>query len=347
MTIIRDYFQSYKVTDFVDSIVETPLQYGYINSLNLFDVKSTNQLAIVFDKMMSTTTLLPQVQRGTKVTTQGKERDVETFALRLAYFKHADRLTNEDIQGWRAPGRTEEESIARATAEKMEDMRRAWDQTQEYMKLQALKGVFKTPDGTTMADMYTEFGITQTNLDFVLGTSTTDIDSKIRQLKGLIAKNVKNGGAIGGVQVLVDPLFYDKLISHPNVKNAYQYYQNSGAQRLRDDMTDYMKWGIMDEFSHRGVSFVSYDATFNLPDGTTEDAFAASTGIAHALGVKDLFRGYNGPSNKFSEANQPGQEIFMNTYLDDRDEWVEFEMEAAPLYFGTKPAAQIKVSSSN
>jgi hypothetical protein len=347
MTIIRDYFNSFKTTEFVDGITQMPLQYGYINSLNLFNVKSTSQTAIIFDRDYNTTTLLPQVNRGGKAATQGKERKADTFALKLAYFKHEDRLTGDDIQGHRQVGRTDEETIAHATAEKLGDMRMAWDQTQEYMKLQALKGVFKTPDGTVMADMYSEFGITQDTSDFLLGTSTTNVDAIIRQLKTKIAKNVMNGGAISGVEVLVDPVFFDKLISHASIKNAYQFYVNSGKQVLRDDLTDYMKWGIMDVFEHRGIKFVSYDATFNLPTGSSEVAFADSTGIAFARGVNDLFRGFNGPSAKMSGANQPGQELYMKTYVDPKDEYVELELEAAPLFFATRPASIIKVTSSN
>jgi len=347
MTTVRDYFNSFKNADFVEGITQTPLQYGYINSRNDFNVKSTNQTAIIFDKDSSTTTLLPQVARGAKIATQGKERNAETFTLPLAYFKHADRLTGDDIQSWRAPGRTEEKSIAMATAEKLEDMKRAWNQTQEYMKLQAKKGIFKTPDGIVMANMFTEFGVTQTSIDFVLGTAGTNVDQKIRLLKKAVSTNVMNGGAIGGIEVLVDPSFFDKLISHANMKEAYKYYVNNGKQLLRDDLTSYMKWGIMDTFEFRGVTFVSYDATFNLPTGTTEVAFAADTGIATATGVKDLFRGYVGPSAKMSEANQQGQELFMRTYMDERDEYVDFEMEAAPLYFCTRPASLVAVTSSN
>lgn len=345
---IRDYFNSFKQTDFVEGITQTPLQYGYINSQNLFNTRSTNQNAITFDRDYSNITLLPQVNRGSKASTQGKERTADTFALKLAYFKHKDSLTNDDIQGHRQVGRTDNETLAHATAEKMEDMRRIWDQTTEYMKLQALKGQFKTPDGIVVADMYSEFGITQTEIDFVLGTTTTNVDQKIRQLKTTIAKNVMNGGAISGVKVLVDPVFYDKLISHTSIKAAYQFYMANGAgnQALRDDNTEYMKWGIMDHFTHRGITFVSYDATFNLPSGSTEVAFADSTGVAYAEGVNDLFRGYYGPSNKLSAANQPGQEVFMRTKVDDDDEFVEFTLESAPLFFATRPASIIKVTSN-
>lgn len=344
---VRDYFDSFKLTDMSDAINSVENQYGYVNAQNYFQMRSTASTSIVFDVNTHNITLLPQVPRGDRSSTQGKERTVKTLALPLAYFNHKDRLTNEDIQDWRQPGSEDQETIARATAEKVQDMRMAYDQTAEYMKLQAIKGVFKTPDGTTVANMFTEFGISQTEIDFVLGTSTTDVDKKIAELKRTMAAAVKTGGAISGVEVLVDNSFFDKLISHPNMKAAYQYYVNSGKQRLRDDLSNYMQWGIMDVFEHRGVRFISYDATFNLPDGTTEVGIAADTGFSHALGVRDLFRGYAGPSNKLSAANQPGQEMFLRTYVDPQDEFVEFQLEAAPLFFCTRPASLIKVKTSN
>jgi hypothetical protein len=346
MTIVRDYFNSFKNTDFVDGFSEIGLQYGYINSRNDFNIKSTSQTAIIFDKDVVNTTLLPQVNRGDHSATQAKERNAESFALKLAYFKHNDRITADDIQGARVPKSTDLEDIQRATAEKMTDMMRTWNQTQEYMKLQAKKGIFKTPDGTVMANMFTEFGISQTSIDFVLGTSTTNLDQKIRQMKSAIAKNVMNGGAIGGVEVMVDPSWFDKFISHANMKQAYASFA-SQTNLLRDDLSKYEQWGVQDYFTHRGVTFLSYDATFNLPNGTTELAFAADTGIATAVGVKDLFRGYYGPSNKLSGANQAGQELFVSNYVDPKDEFVDLTIESAPLYFCTRPASLIAVTSSN
>lgn len=343
---IRDYFDSFQTSEMVEGITEMPTQYGYINSRNYFNMKSTSEKAIIFDKDYSNITLLPQVNRGAKAATQGKERTANTFALKLAYFKHADRLTGDDIAGHRQVGSEDSETIARATAEKLGDMRNTLDQTNEYMKLQALKGVFKTPDGVVVADMFDEFGVTQVVHDFDLGDNTTDIDIKIRKLKASMAASVKTGGSISGIEIMVDSEFFDKLIAHPQIKNAYQFYVNSGAQVLRDDMSQYMKWGILNSFSHRGVTFLTYDAEFNLPDGSTEKAFEASTGLAIPLGVKDMFRGYHGPSAKMSAANQPGQPLYVRTYVDQYDEWVEFEMETAPLFFTTRPLACQKLISS-
>ena len=91
--------------------------------------------------------------------------------------------------------------------------------------------------GKVVADMFNEFGVTQNVIDFDLGDNTTNVDGKIAELKRYIAKNIKQGGSINGVEVLVDPVFFDKLINNAQVRPAYQYYLNSGAQRLRDDLS--------------------------------------------------------------------------------------------------------------
>lgn len=351
MATVRDLKNPNQMIDWTDEINEIENQYGFIKSQGYFSSRGVAQTAVVFDKNSHDITLLPQVNRAGRESTYGKDRKVETFSLPLAYFKHSDRITPEDIQGWRAPGESDmAETLARVRLEKLTDMRLAADQTDEYMQLQALKGKMKTPDGVVVADMYSLFGITQKEVDFDLGTAGVDLDSKFSEVKRHIAANVKTGGAIGGVDFFVSPEFFDKLINHPKFREVWNQYQNSGVQRLRDDLASYMTWGISDVVEHRGIRIMSYDATFNLPDGTTEKAFDSNTsvegGVAVARGVRDLFRGYYGPSNKLSGANRVGQPMFAYEYPDGRDEFHELQLEMAPLYFCTKPNSIVLLKSS-
>ena len=348
MAITRSLSNGFKLVDWTDEINNIDNQFGLINGMNLFATQGVSQTAIVFDKNTTETTLLPQVSRRTGDSTKGVDRKVETFSLPLAYFKHSDYITAEDLQGWRQPGTPEAaEQFARVRANKLADMRAQVDQSIEYMKLQAVKGVMKTPDGSVIADMFTEFNVVQKEIDFLLGTSTTDIDKKISELKRYLQTNLKTGAAIQGKPVvIVDGSFFDKLISHPNIRQAYLYYQNSGAQRLRDATNSMMSWGSVDQFEHRGVIFMTYDATFKLPNGTTEAAVATDTG--HVIpSVNGLFRGYYGPSNKLSGANQVGREMFAYEYSDPRDEQHEMQVETAPLFFCTQPQVLVKVKTSN
>ncbi|MNQ55504.1 hypothetical protein D3C85_696000 [compost metagenome] len=341
MATTRSLDNGFKLIDWSSEILALDNQAGLIGSMNLFRTQGISQTAVVFDKSYNDTTLLPQVSRRGRETTKGNDRKVETFSLPLAYFKHSDFITPEDIQGWRMPGTPDsEETLANVRIQKLADMRAQVEQSHEYMKLQAAKGIMKTPDGTVIADMFTEFGVAQHTIDFDLGDATTDVGAKISELKRYLQTNLKTGGVIRGITVVVDSSFFDKLVSHPTVKQAYLYYA-SQRDVNRESTNQFMSWGSVDQFTFKGVTFVTYDHVFKLPDGTTEAAVAADTGHVIPV-VNDLFRGYYGPSNKLSGANSVGREMFAYEFTDPKDEFHEMQVETSPLYFATQPQVLVK-----
>ena len=346
MPITRSLSNGNKLIDWTQEINETANEYGLLNGLGLFEERSTSQNAIVFDKNKNDITLLPQSSRTGHGTVYGKDNEVDTFSLAIPHFHVTDSITNEDIQGWRAPGQPDgTESLARAYQEKTSNLRLAVDQTKEYMKIQAVKGLTKSPDGKTVADMFSEFGVVQQSLDFVLGTSTTSISTKIQEMRRYIKKNFNRSGTIGNILVVCGNSWFDKFVTHIDVEDAYRSYQNDGVQRLRDDL--FVREG-MAEFTHRGITFVNYDATFNLPNGAgTEDALGADEAFVILPGARDLYRGYNGPSRKLSGANQPGAPMFMYEYADPKDEALEIETEFSSLYFMTQPLMSFRLFTSN
>jgi len=207
--------------------------------------------------------------------------------------------------------------------------------------VQAAKGVTVTPDGATIADMFTEFGVAQPSIDMNLDVSGTNVDAKISDIKRQVQSNLKSGGTVEGIDVMCSEQFFDALIDHPKVRESYlNAASNSQYQR---DISDYMSWGITDMFVHRGVRFMTYPAVFVLPEGAgTEKAVA--DGEAHVIPrVRDLFRGYVGPNAKLSGANVGGAEMFAFEFTDPKDEFHELQVETAPLYFCTKPTTLIKL----
>lgn len=345
MATTRSYGNGFQLVDWTQEILNLDNQAGLIGGLNLFRTQGISQTAVVFDKSMNDTTLLPQVSRRGRETTKGNDRKVETFSLPLAYFKHSDYITPEDIQGWRMPGTADgEESLARVRVQKLTDMRAQVEQSLEYMKLQAIKGITSTPDGVVLADMFTEFGIAQTTIDFDLGDATTDVNAKISELKRSLQTNLKTGGVIRGINVVVDADFFDKLVSHPQIRQAYLYYA-SQRDVNRESTNQFMSWGSVDQFTYKGVTFMTYDHVFKLPDGSTEAAVAANTGHVIPV-VNDLFRGYYGPSNKLGGANNVGREMFAYEFTDPKDEFHEMQVETSPLFFATQPQVLIKLISS-
>ena len=91
------------LVDWTDAILEVDNQFGFINGSAVFDVRSTSQTSIVFDRIENDIVLIPQADRQAFSASYGKDRTVEQFALALPYFRHKDYLTVQDIQDKRRP----------------------------------------------------------------------------------------------------------------------------------------------------------------------------------------------------------------------------------------------------
>ena len=339
MPVTRDPNDFNKLVDFTQEINYIDRQYDIFDD-SLFDMRPTAQTAILFDINSTETTLLPASERGARGTTVGSDNQVETRSLPLGFYRHSDALTQEDLLSVRMVGTADgARRQDLAVAEKLEKMRRQADQTMAYMKLKAAsEGKCVSPDGVVYADMFAEFGISRTNIDLDLGNASTDVSSKIRQIKRTVRANLKNGGMFGGIDIYMAPDLYEKLITHDSMKEAYKYFA-AQVNPLREDITDM--------FSTNGVTIYSLDGSFKLPTGSTEDLVASGTGFVVPR-VEGLFRGYYGPSSKLSAANNINavQPMYAWQYDDGRDEAVEMTMEMAPLVFPTQVGCLLSVNSS-
>lgn len=344
MPTIRSLTNGNKLTDWTNEVNEIANQYGLLNGTGLFNTRGVAQTSITFDINTVQNSLLPQVNRKARETYKGADRKLETYAIPLPYFNVSDMITPDDLQGHRDAGTPDgARTLASAVADKLTDVRVNADQTTEYMKVQAIKGLTKDPEGTTLADMFTMLGVTQKTIDFDLDTSTTEVELKVDELKAYVAKNARVGGAIGRIECLVSPSFFNKLVTHAKVRLAYQYFAGTGVQLLREDLAEYKSWGIVNSFEYKGVLFSSYDAEFILPDETTEVAFTADEGYSLVRGLRDVYRGYTGPANTLSGANSVGKDMFVYQYTDPKDKFHEIELEMSPLFFMTKPQVSVKV----
>lgn len=351
MAIVRTLTNGNKVTDWTEEVLEIDNQYGLINGMGLFRSQGTSQESVIFEKEYKSNSLIPQTSRRGKPHTKGQDRQADMFSLALPYFSTSEYITPSDIQGQRKIGTPDAaQDLASAIAIKMEDMRVNIDQTKEYMKLKAIQGITIDPDGNEIANMFSEFGLTKTDfeMDWALSDASTDVDQLIVSLKRALAKNAKTGGKIGGFHVLCSTEFFDALVSHPRIREAYAQYAvaNNNSDVIRGNQQVFADYGVVDTFMHKGITFVTYDCDFNMPDGSLEVGITASK--AHVLvdGVRDLYRAYHGPSNTLSGANSVGQETFMYQWTDPKDKFIEMEAEMSPLYVCMKPQLCVELTAT-
>lgn len=336
MPITRSLTNAYELTDWTQEINELDRQYALVPD-GVFEQFETTQTSISLDKDSRTTTLLPSVKRGPRGSTYNQDRTFDTFTIGLAYFKHSDYLTPEDIQGVRMMGMPDgAERINVARARKLEQMRRDYDMSMEYMKFRCITEAKSiTPSGEVSVDTFEEFGLTQTAVTWDLTTTDFDLSVAIRDVKRKVRDGMKNGGVMIEPTILLESSDFDAVVTHANVKDAYKYF-NASTNIQRDD--------IIDGFRHAGVTLMPLDGAFNLPDGTTEDIMTVGTGFAVPL-TANIFRQYSGPSNKLSGANQgPVSDLYAYEYADPKDEAIEFQIESSPLFLCTAPSALIKIN---
>jgi hypothetical protein len=339
---VRDYNNYNRIIDRTEMVQLIPNQAGYINDSGLFEGEGVATETVIFDREETTFSLLPTVNRRGGAPTKRKENRADTFALVLPYFQTTDLITGSDVQGRRMVGTdADPETVANVMAKKMRRMRLEADQTNEYMKLQALKGKTVAPDGTVIADMFTKFNLDPADytFNFKLDDATTDVDVKVAEFKRAFVRSAKTG-RMGAINALVSPEFFDKLTSHEKVQEAYKYYA-ANVNPMRDDMQRMTAYGIVDVFDYKGVRFMTYDIDFPMPDGTTQSAFDSNTAVeggrTFVTGLPEVYRTVWGPANTLEGANQIGQEMFMYQYTDPKGKFIELELEMAPLHWMNHP----------
>lgn len=353
MAITRQLANGQKLTDWTEEVNDIANQYGVINARGMFAGQGVSQETVVFEKEINTITLINETSRRAPTASRGKDRKHETFSLVLPYFEHKDYVTPQDVQGQRMHGTPDSPQVlANVIATKLEDMRLSADQTREYMKVQALKGLVATPTGEKY-DMFEEFGITQTTIDFELDTPTTDVRKKVAMLKREIAKKALAGARVGRIEVMVSPQFFDKLVNHARVREDFLYYAESNSRKdaVRGVLQTMESWGVMDAFEYQGVLFWSYDATFNIDNGSTviatpvfgtDPTVEGGYTVVDGLG-KNGYRSYFGPENTLTGSNAVGAEMYVRQYTDPRDKFHELELEMSSMYLLMKPQVSVKV----
>ena len=138
---------------------------------------------------------------------------------------------------------------------------------------------------------------------------------------------------------LVAPDFFDKLISHPKVEQAYQYYSSTGAQPLRED--------VRRRFPFAGLVFEEYNATVTLSTGGTETLVPAGEGIAFPLGTMDTFVTYGAPANLIETVNTMGLPMYARQLPRMDGSAIDVKTEASILPVNKRPWLAVRIFSSN
>ncbi|MFD1913804.1 major capsid protein [Halodurantibacterium flavum] len=340
MSITRNPFDAggYSLAEMTQAINILPNLYTRLGQMGLFQFEGVTQRSVIIEQYEGILSLLPTRPWGAPATVGRREgRSMRSFAL--PHIPHDDVITVADVQGQPALGAVAQaDPLAEVMARKLALMRRKHAATREYMEMNALRGIVKDGAGVTLYNYFTEFSLEQLSVDFLLGTAGTNVQAKCREVSRHIEEELK-GESMSGIHVLVSPEFFDKLIGHPKVEEAYKYYTASGAQPLRED--------VRRRFPFGGLVFEEYIGSVTLATGASERLVPAQEGTAFPLGTMDTFRTYGAPADLLEAANTIGQPIYARQLLDPKGRWIDLMTEANILPVNKRPRLVVRVHSSN
>ena len=347
MANARNFLNNGTLTDFTRSINSFPNMWGLVGNMGLFSDQGVAQDNITIESRDQTIGLIGDTPRGVRDSVVGKDDKYVTRAFAIPHFAVQDRIEPKDLQGVRLYGTVNEpDTLMMARSRKLEQLRKSLMITKEHLRVQAIKGDIVTANGNSFSNLYTDFGVTQKSVDFVLGTAATKINDKIEEVIAHIQDNLFTGSVPDEIVVLCSPSFFGKLVSHSKVETYYGNYLNTNQKNGEQVVRDRLGTGLYRTFAHKGLVFVEYRGKYNY-QGVTVDLIKADDAYAVPMGVDDMFTGYNAPADHLDFVNTLGEPMYAFEHTDPRGFYHEIFAEMNYLPMVKRPQAVVKCTTSN
>ena len=324
----NDAFNMVALTAAINKI---PNNYGRLEQLNLMPSDGVRARTILIEEQSGVLNLLPTMPVGAPGTlgTQAK-RKVRSFVI--PHIPHDDVVLPEEVQGLRAFGSENDlEALSTLIAKKLQNMRNKHAITLEHLRMGALKGVILDADASTIYDLYSEFGITQKSVNFALTTNTTEVITKVLEVKRHIEDNLR-GEFMTGIMCLCSQGFFDALTTHSKVKEAYSRWQN-GQLLFTDNRTN---------FSFGGIVFEEYRGQATDISGTVRKFIADDEAHFFPLGTASTFRTYHAPADFNETANTLGLPLYAKQAPRKFERGTDVHTQSNPLPICLRPEVLVK-----
>ncbi|MCX8016527.1 MAG: major capsid protein [Rhodocyclaceae bacterium] len=325
----------FTLAEMTEAIQLLPAPKGRIGELGLFAEEPISQRSVIVESVEGELKLLPAVPVGAPATVAGRDvRKLRSFVV--PHIPHDDVLLPEEVQGVRAFGRQQQDPLAQVLTRKLARMRAKHEATLEYMRAKALSGVLKDGSGATLYDWHAEFGLNKTSVDFKLGDANGDVMKACLAVARHIEEHLL-GESMSGIYALVSPEFFDRLVAHKSVKDAYAFY--AATNPLRDDVRRGFRFGP--------IVFEEYAGSVTLSGGQSERLIEAGEGLAFPLGTTSTFVTYFAPANLMEAVGTLGERLYARQVPRADGRGIDIHSESNPLPMVRRPQLVVRLHSSN
>ena len=339
-----------RVVDLTQAIVQIPNVWDIYEKLGIFTKRFLTQKTALVPKYTEITEVLTDVNWGGRATNSKKgSRAYITF--QIPRFANDDSITADDLEGlveWYSIFQaTNLETTQSVRLRKMEQARRTLAQTQELARGQLINaGSVYAPNGTiatsygTTVNFFNELNVTQTVVNVALVQQTADPKNSFEAIIRAVQDNLQAGVIAGGIVVMCSPVFFNALINHPYVRQAFLYWEQTQSAAFLAGRLTANVFGLDERyrtFRYNGLTFIEELAAF--PQITSGEARAFPTNIPNMFGT------YYAPARRLSTVNKPAQELYWFEYLNEKDDLIEIEYETNFANVCLYPQALVRVTA--
>ncbi len=325
---------AFNMVSLTQAINLLPNNYGRIRELNLMPGRGVRTRTIMVEEKNGVLNLLQTQPVGAPGTVNKRaKRRVRSFVV--PHIPHDDYIDPSEYDGIRSFGTENQVSaLAQILNDHQQAMRNKHAITLEHLRMGALKGIILDADGTTLYNLYTEFEITATTIDFELDSDITEVLTKCMAVSRHMEDNLM-GEVMSGIHVLCSEQFFDALVTHPNVEDAYKYHQEAST-RLAEDMRTGFKFG--------GLIFEEYRGKVPNAEGTVMKFIADGEAHAFPKGTMQTFETLFAPADFLETVNTLGQELYAKQETAKFDRGIDLHTQSNPLPICYRPGVLVKLT---
>lgn len=315
----------FSIMQMTDRLNKMPFIPGRAGQVIDWSEESVSTTVIAIEEIGGVLTLVnPSARGGPGMAVAKDKRKLRN--LTVPHFQIDDGIYAEEVQGIRAFGQESQVQTVQGVvdARMQAHVQLRLDPTLEYMRVGALRGIILNGDGSTLYNLFTEFGVAQpTEVAFDLanavnGAVRTSCTNVIRTIS-----NAMGGVPFTGVHAFASDSFWDALIANAEVRASY--LQQQEASQLRQGVA-------YSTLNFGGILFENYRGSV----GATQFAL---TDKAHffPVGSPGLWRTVYAPADYIETVNTLGLPRYAKQFPMSNDKGVNLEVQMNPLSYNTRP----------
>lgn len=330
---------AFGVISMTDAINQLPFVPGLASQVIDWNERGVTTLSIMIEEQDSVLKLLNPTSRGGPGETKAKDKR-RVRSLAIPHYQHDDAINADEVQGVRAFGsETEVQSVMPLVNSRLSDaVSLVLDPTLEYQRLGAVKGLILNADGSTLYDLFTEFGVTQeTEIDFDLDNASPASGALRKACAGAVRLIANNLGGVSytGVSAFCGDAFFDDLLAHKEVVESYK--NTSMAAVLREGYLSPSGSKMFGAFEFGGIVWMNYR-------GKNGSDQMVDTNKCHIFptGTPGLFRTVYAPADYMETVNTIGLPRYSKMWPSANGKRMEMESQSNPLSYCTRPKVLLK-----